>query len=349
MRCALVWVALMLVVSLAAGCSPGRAHPVSAVQVSAPSPFCEIQGGWVGTLRTSQGGFVFARTWGETRMRVEWVDGALRLQALVSSGGWRLHGRPDSQELYARSMLQLGEGVWVRGGGRLSILDARPGALAVGLSSDVNVVVRFVTPVGAWVPCAAIELSSSRPWVSPDDPAYREDWRVLGLPTEPLEEVLVDSRVALSSAPGGAPFAELAPRESALLLEVVEERAPYKRVVLYTDSAMVLGWIPASSTTRAPTGTRGSASSGCGDSVTLRICSSPERLSIAMTQDDGPAELIGTLEPGTPFELVSEAAGPDSPIVLRPHRTFSAVRVNGEGVRWIAHSSAPLTCADETW
>lgn len=344
---------LVLAGLVAAGCGGRRTAPPSGpVTQLDRGALCRIDDHWtLGDLRAPRGGFEFVQiSGGEAQATLERAEGALRVRAFVRRGGWSFHGRLDPAQgdgLRARSALQIGEGVFASAGTEVAVLDARPGSLAVGMPEHApgpDDGVRFTGRVGAWVPCNAVGLS----FRFRDERTVLEERRALGLPQQPPEAVVAaGSRATLSSEPGGAPFAELAPTEHALGLHVVEERLPHVRVLVHHwTGTMILGWTSADSLSAPDAGAGGlGVLGGLAGPRTLRVCTSPERLEIVAAQGQGAAEPVGTVDAGTRFVVAGEAPG--GVIQIRPHPADS-VSVTGEGVVWTARTSAPLTCAEET-
>lgn len=324
---------------------------------------CVIRSEWTGpSLRAREGGFVFGKAYAwQAQAAIGRHEGALRIDAELVRGGWRLFGRVDPDE---DSALRTTEPSWLREGtvalrtdAMVRPLDARDGELFVTpwpfeeeqarssprVMHDWNVVVRFRAPVQGWVPCSRLGFSF------PNRRSASEEMRALGFSESDGPVTLRPGhRVPIAERPGGTSFAELrVSREDPLTVELLERRGRHVRVRhTLLNGVLIAGWIPTRALLDEWRGLAGGGTAGANPRTgRWTVCTSRERLEVHAAEGDRPAERIGSVEPATPFLRLGE--GPDGAIVVEPHPT--EMLFVPDGVRWLVRPSAPLACAEDRY
>lgn len=342
-------VAALALAALLSGCSP---YPY-ALRVSASSPAaCTFRGRWAyGELLGARSRVPFADVSGAAAegALVRDPDGpSLRLH--LRTHGWNLLGLADlarGHALRPRRAIALTEVLTAHAGADISVRDARPGEALIApgpfaFGSDEGEV-RFVVDPARWVPCSELGFE----FTFRDEHTEERERAAMGLETTlPPREIAGTASVDLAATPGGSPQVHFNPRDYGITARPISTDGAFTRVLLqHWTSFSIVGWLPTAALSDEGSGGYGGLIGGLGSSERrpLTVCRSPVDLTFGFVRPQGPIEYAGTVAAGTPF--IRGAATPDGGFEISSHPRGSSPRP-ANGVRWVAHALAQLSCND---
>ncbi len=326
-------------------------HPRYDLRVSAASPAaCTFRGRW------SYGELLGARS------RVPFADvsdaaaeGALArepdgpsLRLLLRTHGWNLLGRSDlanGHALRPQRAIALTEILTAHTGADITVRDARPGEALVApgrfaFGSD-QAEVRFLVDPARWVPCAELGFE----FTFRDEHTEERERAAMGLSTTlGAREIPGSASVDLAATPGGAPQVHVGPRDYGITVRPLSTEGAFTRVLLqHWTSFSIVAWLPTAALADEGPGSYGGLMGGLGSSERrpLTVCRAPVDLTFGFARARQPLELAGSVSAGTDF--IRGANTPDGGFEISPYPRGASPH-RADGVTWVAHAIAPLSC-----
>jgi len=335
---------------LLAGCV---LSPRSPLRVPAASPAaCTFRGRWAyGQLLGARSGVPFADVSdaaAEGALLREPDGPALRL--LLRTHGWNLLGRADlanGHALRPQRAIALTGLLTAHVGADITVRDARPGEALVApgrfaFGSDEGEV-RFLVDPSRWVPCSELGFE----FTYRDEHTEERERAALGLTaTLPPREIPGPASVDLAATPGGAPQVHIGPRDYGISVRPLSTEGSFTRVLLqHWTSFSIVAWLPSAALAEGGTYGYGGLMGGLGSSERrpLTVCRAPVELTFGFARAGQPLELAGSISAGTDF--IRGASTPDGGFEVSPYPRGAAPH-HADGVTWVAHAIAPLSCRD---
>lgn len=343
-------VAALALAALLSGCSP---YPGYALRVAVSSPAaCTFRGRWAfGELLGARSRVAFADVSDAA------AEGALfrgpdgpSLRVHVRTHGWNLLGLADlarGHALRPRRAIALTELLTAHVGADVTVRDARPGEALIApgpfaFGADEGAV-RFVVDPARWVPCSELGFE----FTFRDELTEERERAAMGLAsTLPPRQIARTASVDLAATPGGAPQVHFNPRDHGITARPLSTDGAFTRALLqHWTSFAIVGWLPTAALSDEGPGDYDGILGGLGSSERrpLTVCRSPVDLTFGFARAQQPLEFAGSVSAGTPF--IRGASTPDGGFEISAHPRGASPRP-ADGVRWVAHAVAQLSCRD---
>ena len=225
--------------------------------------------------------------------------------------------------------------------------DVRPGEALVApgrfaFGSDRGEV-RFVVDPARWVPCAELGFE----FTFRDEHTEERERAAMGLATTlGPREIAGSASVDLAATPGGAPQVHVGPRDYGISVRPLSTEGAFTRVLLqHWTSFSIVAWLPTAALADEGPGGYGGLVGGLGSSERrpLTVCRAPVDLTFGFARARQPLELAGSVSAGTDF--IRGASTPDGGFEISPYPRGASPH-HADGVTWVAHAIAPLSCRD---